>query len=138
MISLLSVPHSRKAAYSVPITLKTWSLLEVINVYIFMLVFFVQETTLVARCELHSVAEVKGSEVLLTINALNEFDSRITGVDWRQKIENQRGAVSSATFHIVSSVWFMCMLVYLIMANVILMASLISSSFFEMLKKLPS
>jgi len=53
-----------------------------------------QETTLVARCELHSVAEVKGSEILLTINALNEFDSRITGVDWRQKIENQRGAVS--------------------------------------------
>ncbi|KAG0580305.1 hypothetical protein KC19_4G164200 [Ceratodon purpureus] len=51
------------------------------------------ETTLVARCELHSVAEVKGSEILLTVNALNEFDSRITGVDWRQKIENQRGAV---------------------------------------------
>lgn len=58
----------------------------------------VQETTLVARCELHSVAEVKGSEVLLTINALNEFDSRITGVDWRQKIENQRGAVSYRIF----------------------------------------
>lgn len=53
---------------------------------------------MVARCELHSVAEVKGSEVLLTINALNEFDSRITGVDWRQKIENQRGAVSSFDF----------------------------------------
>lgn len=52
-----------------------------------------QETTLVARCELHSVAEVKGSEVLLTVNSLNEFDSKITGVDWRQKIENQRGAV---------------------------------------------
>lgn len=55
----------------------------------------VQDISLVARCELHSVAEVKGSEVLLTINALNEFDSRITGVDWRQKIENQRGAVSA-------------------------------------------
>jgi translation initiation factor 3 subunit D len=51
------------------------------------------DITLVARCELHGVSEVKGSEVLLTINALNEFDSRITGVDWRQKIENQRGAV---------------------------------------------
>lgn len=55
----------------------------------------VQDITLVARCELHGVSEVKGSEVLLTINALNEFDSRITGVDWRQKIENQRGAVSA-------------------------------------------
>ncbi|KAG0631213.1 hypothetical protein M758_1G235700 [Ceratodon purpureus] len=52
-----------------------------------------ENITLVARCELHSVAEVKGSEILLTVNALNEFDSRITGVDWRQKIENQRGAV---------------------------------------------
>jgi hypothetical protein len=47
----------------------------------------------VARCELHSVAEVKGQEILLTVNSLNEFDSKITGVDWRQKIENQRGAV---------------------------------------------
>lgn len=63
-----------------------------------LLTLYVQETTLVARCELHSVAEVKGSEVLLTINALNEFDSRITGVDWRQKIENQRGAVSDRIF----------------------------------------
>jgi hypothetical protein len=36
MISLLSVPHSRKAAYSVPMTLKTWSLLEVINVYFYL------------------------------------------------------------------------------------------------------
>jgi hypothetical protein len=47
----------------------------------------------VARCELHSVAEVKGQEILLTVNSLNEFDSKITGVDWRHKIENQRGAV---------------------------------------------
>jgi hypothetical protein len=36
---------------------------------------------------------VKGQEILLTVNSLNEFDSKITGVDWRQKIENQRGAV---------------------------------------------
>lgn len=57
-----------------------------------------QETTLVARCELHSVAEVKGQEVLLTVNSLNEFDSKITGVDWRQKIENQRGAVRTQGF----------------------------------------
>ncbi len=49
-----------------------------------------------ARCELHSVAEVKGQEILLTVNSLNEFDSKITGVDWRQKIENQRGAVGSS------------------------------------------
>ncbi len=50
-----------------------------------------------ARCELHSVAEVKGQEILLTVNSLNEFDSKITGVDWRHKIENQRGAVGYNT-----------------------------------------
>ncbi len=53
-----------------------------------------------ARCELHSVAEVKGQEILLTVNSLNEFDSKITGVDWRHKIENQRGAVGYNTTHI--------------------------------------
>ena len=126
------VPQSEKAVFSVPITLRTWSLLEMINVYTLMLVFFVQDTTLVARCELHSVAEVKGSEVLLIINALNEFDSRITGVDWRQKMKISE---FYSFFNIVSSVWFMCMFVYLVMANVILMASLIGSSFFEMLKR---
>eukprot|EP00850_Spirogloea_muscicola_P016839 SM000140S00588 [mRNA] locus=s140:76311:80526:- [translate_table: standard] len=52
-----------------------------------------EDITLVARCELHSVVEVKNAEVFVTVNALNEFDSKITGVDWRQKLENQKGAV---------------------------------------------
>ncbi|GBG75392.1 hypothetical protein CBR_g20021 [Chara braunii] len=51
------------------------------------------DITLVARCEVDAVSEVKGQEVLLTVKALNEFDSKASGVDWRQKLENQRGAV---------------------------------------------
>ncbi|KAL6009359.1 Eukaryotic translation initiation factor 3 subunit D [Asimina triloba] len=48
---------------------------------------------LVARCEVHSVSEVKGQRSFLTLNALNEFDPKYSGVDWRQKLETQRGAV---------------------------------------------
>lgn len=29
----------------------------------------------------------------LSIKALNEFDTKVTGVDWRQKLDTQRGAV---------------------------------------------
>lgn len=49
--------------------------------------------TLVARCEINGVVESKGAKSLLSIKALTEFDSKVTGVDWRQKIETQRGAV---------------------------------------------
>ncbi|KAK9826714.1 hypothetical protein WJX81_000679 [Elliptochloris bilobata] len=48
---------------------------------------------LVVRCELDGVLTYKGEELLLSIKALNEFDPKVTGVDWRQKLENQRGAV---------------------------------------------
>lgn len=37
--------------------------------------------------------EVKGQQTLMTLNALNEFDSKLTGVDWRQRLETQKGAV---------------------------------------------
>ncbi|QDZ22510.1 subunit D of translation initiation factor 3 [Chloropicon primus] len=47
----------------------------------------------VVRCDVDGVMESKGQTVLANFRALNEFDPRITGVDWRQKIENQRGAV---------------------------------------------
>lgn len=52
-----------------------------------------ENTTLVARCELHAALEYKGSNLFCTVKALNEFDPKITGIDWRQKLENQRGAV---------------------------------------------
>eukprot|EP00262_Sarcandra_glabra_P013678 TRINITY_DN385_c0_g1_i2.p1 TRINITY_DN385_c0_g1~~TRINITY_DN385_c0_g1_i2.p1 ORF type:complete len:569 (+),score=73.32 TRINITY_DN385_c0_g1_i2:198-1904(+) len=52
-----------------------------------------EDMYLVARCEVHSVSEAKGQRSFLTLNALNEFDSKYSGVDWRQKLETQRGAV---------------------------------------------
>ncbi|KAL5839537.1 hypothetical protein ACOSQ4_012145 [Xanthoceras sorbifolium] len=48
---------------------------------------------LVSRCEVQSVADVNNQRQFLTLNALNEFDSKYSGVDWRQKLETQRGAV---------------------------------------------
>ena len=50
-------------------------------------------TLLLARCELHAALEYKGEELVCTVKALNEFDSKVSGMDWRQKIETQRGAV---------------------------------------------
>jgi len=48
----------------------------------------------VVRCEIDCVA--RGTEPqrdsLLTVRALHEFDPK-TGVDWRKKIDTQRGAV---------------------------------------------
>jgi translation initiation factor 3 subunit D len=35
----------------------------------------------------------RGERQFLTLNALNEFDPKVTGVDWRKKLETQRGAV---------------------------------------------
>ncbi|KAF9610600.1 hypothetical protein IFM89_023488 [Coptis chinensis] len=48
---------------------------------------------LVARCEVQSAIEVKGEQSFITLNALNEFDPKYSGVDWRKKLETQRGAV---------------------------------------------
>ncbi|KAG4178191.1 hypothetical protein ERO13_A10G026600v2 [Gossypium hirsutum] len=48
---------------------------------------------LVARCEVQSVVDVNNQKSFLTLNALNEFDPKYSGVDWRQKLETQRGAV---------------------------------------------
>lgn len=48
---------------------------------------------LIARCEVQSVMEVNNQRSFLTLNALNEFDPKYSGVDWRQKLETQRGAV---------------------------------------------
>ncbi|KAE9591731.1 hypothetical protein Lal_00038759 [Lupinus albus] len=51
------------------------------------------EMYLVARCEVQSVLDVNKQRSYLTLNALNEFDPKYSGVDWRQKLETQRGAV---------------------------------------------
>jgi len=51
------------------------------------------DLVLVARCELDGVMKHKDLDVFLTIKALNEYDPKISGVDWRQKLDSQRGAV---------------------------------------------
>lgn len=52
-----------------------------------------ESVSLVARCEVQSAVEVNKQQSFLTLNALNEFDPKYSGVDWRQKLETQRGAV---------------------------------------------
>ncbi|KAK6133446.1 LOW QUALITY PROTEIN: hypothetical protein DH2020_032814 [Rehmannia glutinosa] len=45
---------------------------------------------LVSRCEVQSVLDINNQRSFLTLNALNEFDPKYSGVDWRQKLETQR------------------------------------------------
>eukprot|EP00959_Pyramimonas_sp_CCMP1952_P348548 7301591-Pyramimonas_sp.AAC.1 len=49
--------------------------------------------SLVARCELNAVLDYKGQQLVCAVRTLNEFDPKVTGIDWRKKLENQRGAV---------------------------------------------
>ncbi|KAL8228134.1 hypothetical protein R6Q57_015718 [Mikania cordata] len=51
------------------------------------------DVSLVARCEVQSVVEVNNQKSYMTVNALNEFDPKYSGVDWRRKLDTQRGAV---------------------------------------------
>jgi translation initiation factor 3 subunit D len=56
--------------------------------------FSLGNVTLIARCELHSWMRKREEDFLMTCYALNEWDSRYCdGVNWRQKIDTQRGAV---------------------------------------------
>lgn len=51
--------------------------------------------TMLVRCQVDGVLDAKegGEKQFMTSMALNEFDPRVTGVDWRRKLESQRGAV---------------------------------------------
>ncbi|XP_055300380.1 eukaryotic translation initiation factor 3 subunit D [Sitodiplosis mosellana] len=53
------------------------------------------DIVLVARCELDAAMQTpNGEPQFLSIKALNEWDSKAAnGVDWRQKLDTQRGAV---------------------------------------------
>lgn len=50
---------------------------------------------LVTRCEHDAIVQTPNGELqFLTIKALNEWDSKLAnGVEWRQKLDTQRGAV---------------------------------------------
>jgi translation initiation factor 3 subunit D len=52
------------------------------------------EIMLLARCEVHGLAKKRGVEGYMTAYALNEWDcKKCDGIDWRAKIDSQRGAV---------------------------------------------
>lgn len=56
--------------------------------------FTLGKIRLVTRCELHCWANKRDEEQFMTCHSLNEWDSRFSGgVNWRQKIDQQRGAV---------------------------------------------
>jgi translation initiation factor 3 subunit D len=56
--------------------------------------FTLGEHTLIARCELHGWLRKQNEDHMMTAYALNEWDSKYCdGIVWRQKIDQQRGAV---------------------------------------------
>lgn len=56
--------------------------------------FTLGDIKLVCRCELHGLVQKRGEEQTMTAFALNEWDSKLSGgINWRDKIDTQRGAV---------------------------------------------
>eukprot|EP01099_Mayorella_cantabrigiensis_P004656 TRINITY_DN3547_c0_g2_i1.p1 TRINITY_DN3547_c0_g2~~TRINITY_DN3547_c0_g2_i1.p1 ORF type:complete len:540 (-),score=120.21 TRINITY_DN3547_c0_g2_i1:173-1792(-) len=51
------------------------------------------DISVIIRSEIDGVSEVQGNDLFLTIKALHEFDPKISGVDWRQKLDTQRGSI---------------------------------------------
>ena len=51
------------------------------------------ELDVVCRCDVDALTEVRGADVFCTVKAVHEFEPRISGMDWRRKLETQRGAV---------------------------------------------
>ena len=53
-----------------------------------------KDLVLVARCE-HDAAfkDKAGQDAFMNIKTLNEWDPKRSGIDWRQKLDMQRGAV---------------------------------------------
>eukprot|EP00803_Ostreobium_quekettii_P009413 evm.model.scf_1171.4 EVM.evm.TU.scf_1171.4 scf_1171:13412-20218(+) len=49
---------------------------------------------IIVRCEVDGVVKMRDQVQLLSVKALNEFNAKLgAGVDWRQRLESQRGAV---------------------------------------------
>jgi translation initiation factor 3 subunit D len=56
--------------------------------------FTMGNVQIVARCEVHGWVGKRDADSFITAYALNEWDSRYSnGVNWRQKIDNTKGAV---------------------------------------------
>ena len=61
--------------------------------------FTLGDIRLVCRCELHGFVQKRGEEQTMTAFALNEWDSKLGGgINWRDKIDVQRGAVLATEF----------------------------------------
>jgi len=56
------------------------------------------DITLVARCEVDGYSTLEGKEITLTIKALNEWEPK-AGIEWRKKLEVQRGTVITTEFN---------------------------------------
>ncbi|PSC69167.1 eukaryotic translation initiation factor 3 subunit D-like [Micractinium conductrix] len=55
--------------------------------------FSLGDSSLIVRCAVDAAIKLGDSVQTVAVHALNEFDPKWSGVDWRQKLENQRGAV---------------------------------------------
>jgi translation initiation factor 3 subunit D len=56
--------------------------------------FTMGDIKLVARCELHGTVMKRNTKQYMTAFALNEWDANFSGgIEWKQKIDQQRGAV---------------------------------------------
>ena len=53
-----------------------------------------ERVKLLVRCDVNVVKQGKsGALKYISVNALNEYDPKVNGIDWRQKLDNQQGAV---------------------------------------------
>jgi translation initiation factor 3 subunit D len=53
---------------------------------------------LLARCQVDAALKKDNGVDFVNVKALNEYDSKATGIDWRQKLDSQRGAVMATEF----------------------------------------
>ncbi|ELR23054.1 Eukaryotic translation initiation factor 3 subunit 7 (eIF3) [Acanthamoeba castellanii str. Neff] len=53
---------------------------------------------LLARCQVDAALKKDNGVEFVNVKALNEYDSKATGIDWRQKLDSQRGAVMATEF----------------------------------------
>jgi translation initiation factor 3 subunit D len=52
-----------------------------------------ETVNLIVRSDVDGLKRGKNGNEYLSVNALNEYDPKITGIDWRKKLDSQPGAV---------------------------------------------
>jgi len=82
-----------------PVSLKTdnipadFSLQNVHRGYRYRKINISESIQLIVRCDIDAAKKGKSGIEYWTINAINEFDPKASGIDWRQKLDAQPGAV---------------------------------------------